>query len=171
MNRAPSPAARQNRIHPAPSNSPAIDRRAGHAAASARTWRHVVIIVRIRPAVSLRRGNAAARAIVDSVLNRRGLSFAVVMSRQAGKNETSAQIEALLVQESVSGSESCGADENTQTDRGGSGQTWQSGLGDVRLADHAAHAPIQAQQPVVVGMELPCLRPLRRSEMNRIQRL
>lgn len=40
---------------------------------------------------------APARAIVDSVLNRRGLSFAVVMSRQAGKNETSAQVEAYLL--------------------------------------------------------------------------
>jgi len=40
---------------------------------------------------------APARAIVDSVLNRRGLSFAVVMSRQAGKNETSAQVEAFLM--------------------------------------------------------------------------
>lgn len=38
-----------------------------------------------------------ARAIVDSVLNCRGLSFAVVMSRQAGKNETSAQLEAFLM--------------------------------------------------------------------------
>lgn len=38
-----------------------------------------------------------ARAITDSVLNGRGLSFAVVMSRQAGKNETSAQVEAFLM--------------------------------------------------------------------------
>jgi len=38
-----------------------------------------------------------ARAIVDSVLNRKGLTFAVVMSRQAGKNELSAQIEAYLM--------------------------------------------------------------------------
>jgi hypothetical protein len=40
---------------------------------------------------------APARAIVDSVLNRRGLTFAVVMSRQAGKNELSAQLEAYLM--------------------------------------------------------------------------
>ncbi len=40
---------------------------------------------------------APARAIVDSVLHRRGLTFAVVMSRQAGKNETSAQVEAYLL--------------------------------------------------------------------------
>jgi len=40
---------------------------------------------------------APARAIVDSVLKGRGLTFAVLMARQAGKNETSAQIEALLL--------------------------------------------------------------------------
>jgi len=39
----------------------------------------------------------AGRAIVDSVLNRRGLSFTVVMARQAGKNELSAQVELLLL--------------------------------------------------------------------------
>lgn len=38
-----------------------------------------------------------ARAIADSVLHRRGLTFAVVMSRQAGKNELSAQLEAYLM--------------------------------------------------------------------------
>jgi hypothetical protein len=38
-----------------------------------------------------------ARAILDSVLNRKGLTFAVVMSRQAGKNELSAQLEAYLM--------------------------------------------------------------------------
>ncbi len=40
----------------------------------------------------------AGRAIVDSVLNRRGLTFTVVMARQAGKNELSAQVELLLLQ-------------------------------------------------------------------------
>ena len=40
---------------------------------------------------------APARAIVDSVLGRKGLTFAVVMSRQAGKNELSAQLEAYLM--------------------------------------------------------------------------
>ncbi|MGB9879166.1 MAG: hypothetical protein ACPLRM_00265, partial [Anaerolineae bacterium] len=39
---------------------------------------------------------APAKAIVDSVIHRRGLTFAVVMSRQAGKNELSAQLEAYL---------------------------------------------------------------------------
>src|SRR5687767_7253126 len=38
-----------------------------------------------------------ARAIVHSVLNNLGLTFTVVMSRQAGKNELSAQVEALLL--------------------------------------------------------------------------
>lgn len=38
-----------------------------------------------------------ARAIVDSVVHRRGLTFTVMMSRQAGKNELSAQIEAFLL--------------------------------------------------------------------------
>jgi len=38
-----------------------------------------------------------AQAIVDAVLQRRGMTFAVMMSRQAGKNETAAQVEALLL--------------------------------------------------------------------------
>ena len=38
-----------------------------------------------------------ARAIVDSVLCGRGLAFAVMMSRQAGKNELSGQLEAYLL--------------------------------------------------------------------------
>lgn len=38
-----------------------------------------------------------ARAIVDSVLKGRGLTFTVMMSRQAGKNELSAQLEAYLL--------------------------------------------------------------------------
>ncbi len=38
-----------------------------------------------------------ARAIVDSVVHGRGLTFAVMMARQAGKNELSAQIEAYLL--------------------------------------------------------------------------
>lgn len=40
---------------------------------------------------------APAYSILDSVLNERGLSFAVVFSRQAGKNELSAQLEAYLM--------------------------------------------------------------------------
>ncbi|HHX65913.1 MAG TPA: hypothetical protein GX702_13610 [Chloroflexi bacterium] len=40
---------------------------------------------------------APARAIVDSVIRRRGLTFAVMMARQAGKNETAAHVEALLL--------------------------------------------------------------------------
>lgn len=38
-----------------------------------------------------------ARAILDSVLHGRGLTFAVMMSRQAGKNELSGQLEAYLL--------------------------------------------------------------------------
>ena len=38
-----------------------------------------------------------ADAILDSVLHQRGLSFAVIFSRQAGKNELSAQLEAYLL--------------------------------------------------------------------------
>ncbi len=37
------------------------------------------------------------RAIIDSVLNRRGLTFTVVMARQAGKNELSAHVELFLL--------------------------------------------------------------------------
>ncbi len=40
---------------------------------------------------------APARAIVDSVLRRKGLTLAVMMPRQAGKNETAAQVEAFLL--------------------------------------------------------------------------
>ena len=39
----------------------------------------------------------AARAITESVINGRGLTFSVVMARQAGKNELSAQIELFLL--------------------------------------------------------------------------
>jgi hypothetical protein len=44
----------------------------------------------------------AARAIIDSVLNRRGLTFTVVMARQAGKNELSARVETYLLVRNVS---------------------------------------------------------------------
>ena len=36
-------------------------------------------------------------AVLDSVLNRRGLTFSVIISRQGGKNELSAQLEVLLL--------------------------------------------------------------------------
>src|SRR3972149_11166350 len=39
----------------------------------------------------------AGPAILDSVLHRRGLSFSVEIARQGGKNELSAQLEALLL--------------------------------------------------------------------------
>ncbi|MCL6432187.1 MAG: hypothetical protein K6V36_15230 [Anaerolineae bacterium] len=38
-----------------------------------------------------------ARAVLDSVLHQRGLTFAVLMSRQAGKNEVSAQLQVQLL--------------------------------------------------------------------------
>jgi len=38
-----------------------------------------------------------ARAILDSVLHRKGLTFTVMMARQAGKNELSAQLELFLL--------------------------------------------------------------------------
>ena len=38
-----------------------------------------------------------ANAILDSILNQRGFTFAVMMSRQAGKNELSGQLEAYLL--------------------------------------------------------------------------
>jgi hypothetical protein len=40
---------------------------------------------------------APARAIIASVLGRRGLTLAVMMARQAGKNETAAHVEAYLL--------------------------------------------------------------------------
>jgi len=40
---------------------------------------------------------AVGRAILDSVLNHRGLTFSVEMARQGGKNELSAQLEVLLL--------------------------------------------------------------------------
>lgn len=39
----------------------------------------------------------AGRAVLDSVLHRRGLTFTVEMARQGGKNELSAQLEVLLL--------------------------------------------------------------------------
>ncbi|MFQ5473181.1 MAG: hypothetical protein ACE5FA_09895, partial [Dehalococcoidia bacterium] len=39
----------------------------------------------------------AGQAIADSVMNGRGLTFTVVMARQAGKNEVSAQVEMFLL--------------------------------------------------------------------------
>lgn len=38
-----------------------------------------------------------ARAIIDSIINKRGLEFAVMFPRQSGKNETQSQIEAYLL--------------------------------------------------------------------------
>jgi hypothetical protein len=49
-------------------------------------------IPRLRPYQCL-----PGRAIIDSALNRRGLTITVVMARQAGKNELSAQVEMFLL--------------------------------------------------------------------------
>ncbi len=51
-----------------------------------------VRLTRLRPYQCL-----PGRAIVDSALNRRGLTFTVVMARQAGKNELSAHLELFLL--------------------------------------------------------------------------
>ena len=37
------------------------------------------------------------RAILDSVISKKGLTFSVVIARQGGKNELSAQVEVLLL--------------------------------------------------------------------------
>ena len=39
----------------------------------------------------------AAKAILDSVFSRKGLTFSVEIARQGGKNELSAQLELLLL--------------------------------------------------------------------------
>ena len=51
-----------------------------------------VLLPRLRPYQC-----AAGRAVLDSVVNRRGLTFTVVMARQCGKNELSAQMELFLL--------------------------------------------------------------------------
>ena len=38
-----------------------------------------------------------ARAVVDSVMNRKGLTFVMIFPRQSGKNELQAQLEAYLL--------------------------------------------------------------------------
>ena len=40
---------------------------------------------------------AVARAVVDSIVNQRGLSIVVMFPRQSGKNELQAQLEAYLM--------------------------------------------------------------------------
>ena len=49
-------------------------------------------VIRLRPYQA-----EVARAVLDSVLNRRGLTFTVEMSRQAGKNELSAYLQMVLL--------------------------------------------------------------------------
>ncbi len=62
------------------------DRRAA-VAAGAGPWRQRLRPYQIEP----------GRAILDSVLRRKGLSFSVEIARQGGKNELSVQLEALLL--------------------------------------------------------------------------
>jgi len=60
--------------------------------------RDVVLFVRYASGLKLRRyQEAAARAIVQSVLCRKGLSFVVIFPRQSGKNELQAQLQAYLL--------------------------------------------------------------------------
>lgn len=60
--------------------------------------RDVVLFVRTASGLRLRRyQEAAARAIVNSVLHHKGLSFVVIFPRQSGKNELQAQIQAYLL--------------------------------------------------------------------------
>jgi len=49
-------------------------------------------VIRLRPYQQ-----EVARAVLKSILGHKGLTFSVEMSRQAGKNELSAQLEALLL--------------------------------------------------------------------------
>ncbi len=59
---------------------------------------NISLFARIITRRPLRRYQAEiATAVIDSVLHRRGLTFAVMFPRQAGKNETQAQIEAYLL--------------------------------------------------------------------------
>lgn len=60
--------------------------------------RDVVLFVRYASGLKLRRyQEAAARAIVHSVLRHQGLSFVVIFPRQSGKNELQAQIQVYLL--------------------------------------------------------------------------
>jgi hypothetical protein len=60
--------------------------------------RDVVLFVRYASGLKLRRyQEAAARAIVNSVLHHKGLSFVVIFPRQSGKNELQAQVQAYLL--------------------------------------------------------------------------
>lgn len=67
-----------------------------------RAWRYVLGDIRTFSRVVMRRQLReyqlrAAAQILDSVFNGKGESFVVMMSRQAGKNEMSAQLEAYLM--------------------------------------------------------------------------
>lgn len=60
--------------------------------------RDVVLFVRYASGLKLRRyQEAAARAIINSVLHHKGLSFVVIFPRQSGKNELQAQVQTYLL--------------------------------------------------------------------------
>ena len=60
--------------------------------------RNVTVFSEFGSGIKLRRYQLeAASSIVDSVINRRGLSFVVIFPRQSGKNELQAQIETYLL--------------------------------------------------------------------------
>jgi hypothetical protein len=60
--------------------------------------RDVVLFVRYASGLKLHRyQEAAARAIVNSVLHHKGLSFVVIFPRQSGKNELQAQVQTYLL--------------------------------------------------------------------------
>ncbi len=71
-------------------------RRKREEASGVPAGRPLPVAARLLPALRPYQAEAG-RAIVDSVVNERGLTFSVVMARQAGKNELSAQVELFLL--------------------------------------------------------------------------
>ena len=71
----------------------------GHILPSSKKWlADISLFSRLVTRRPLRRYQLEiAGAIVDSILHQRGLTFAVMLPRQAGKNETQAQVEAYLL--------------------------------------------------------------------------
>ncbi len=70
----------------------------GFARALARLIRDPLLFCQIASQVRLRAyQQAVSRAVIDSVIHRRGLSFVVLFPRQSGKNELQAQIETYLL--------------------------------------------------------------------------
>src|SRR4030042_1424730 len=107
-----------------------------------------------------------ARAVVDSVMNHKGLTFSVEIARQGGKNELSAQLEVLLLTlfiEKGGNSIKCSPTFKPQTvismmrlkDRlndGGSGGTWGSEPGLIGSLGNAKQIFLSADESAnVVG--------------------